>query len=198
MGPAYPTYPMGSRLCPLAAVALVVACAGCGGGDTGPGREAGGARPGSALSIPVEALADSAAGGRLHVDPPASAWIVRVRPSSPADLNVPPPEAALEVPPDTSSRPLQLDVDPGLRPPIPKRPARIRPLAGVREPASVELEVRVDDQGRVTEAIWAGGTRDAAFVDAAIACARTMEFFPAYRGGVPVAVWCRQRFEFGR
>jgi len=29
-------------------------------------------------------------------------------------------------------------------------------------------------------------------------CARAMKFLPARRGEQPVAVWCLQRFEFGR
>ncbi|MGH7730963.1 MAG: energy transducer TonB, partial [Candidatus Eiseniibacteriota bacterium] len=62
---------------------------------------------------------------------------------------------------------------------------------------SLELDVRVDEQGDVSEVLWAGGTRDPALVRAGIACARAMRFFPAQRAGRPVAVWCRQRFDFG-
>ena len=62
----------------------------------------------------------------------------------------------------------------------------------------VGLDVRVDEEGAVSHAEWAGGSRDTALVTSAIECALAMRFFPALRAGRPVAVWCRQRFEFGR
>jgi outer membrane biosynthesis protein TonB len=56
--------------------------------------------------------------------------------------------------------------------------------------------VRVSEAGEVTEARWAGGSRDSALTAAATACARSMVFRPALLGGRPVTVWCRQRFDF--
>jgi TonB family protein len=61
----------------------------------------------------------------------------------------------------------------------------------------VELDVRVDETGVVTDAHWAGGSADSSLVAAAIACAEAMAFYPAQLAGRPVAVWCRQRFDFG-
>jgi TonB family protein len=149
------------------------------------------------LAIPLEALADSGSSVPLPVTRPPAAWIVHVRPATAAELDVPPPVPLPDVPPDTIAPP-HLDVDPSLRPPIPRRPASIRLPSGRHRAASVELEVRVDESGRVTDAIWAGGSADTALVSAAVECARSMAFFPAHRAGVPVAVWCRQRFDFGR
>ena len=55
----------------------------------------------------------------------------------------------------------------------------------------------MSESGAVTDALWAGGGTDSALVAAARACALGMSFFPALRGGRPVAVWCRERFEIG-
>ncbi|HVP14396.1 MAG TPA: energy transducer TonB, partial [Terriglobales bacterium] len=94
--------------------------------------------------------------------------------------------------------PPALEVDPGLEPPIlvvrgvlelPRGP---RPARGV-----VELQVRVDEKGAVSEVAWTGGSSDTALVGAARRCALGMRFEPAQRGGRPVAVWCEQRFDFG-
>jgi TonB family protein len=60
----------------------------------------------------------------------------------------------------------------------------------------VELDVRIGEDGSVTDALWAGGSADSALTDAATTCALSMRFFPALRAGQPTAVWCRQRFDF--
>src|SRR5439155_21116268 len=91
-------------------------------------------------------------------------------------------------------------VDPSLSPPILVAPAALstprgprgRPIRG-----SVELEVEVGPAGDVLATTWAGGSSDSALVRAARDCARSMRFLPARRGEEPVAVWCRQRFDFG-
>jgi TonB family protein len=62
---------------------------------------------------------------------------------------------------------------------------------------AVELDVRVNEAGEVTDVLEAGAGADPALVEAARACARRMRFYPARRAGEPVAVWCRQRFDFG-
>jgi outer membrane biosynthesis protein TonB len=81
---------------------------------------------------------------------------------------------------------------------IAKRAGRIAVPKGARLPSHVELEVRVDSDGAVREVRWAGGAADTALIAAAIACARGLTFYPALRGGTPVEVWCRQRFDFPR
>lgn len=62
----------------------------------------------------------------------------------------------------------------------------------------VELDVRVDEDGAVSDAMFAEGAADSAAVEAAIEAALAMRYWPAVRSGRAVAVWCRQRFEFGR
>jgi TonB family protein len=59
----------------------------------------------------------------------------------------------------------------------------------------VDVDVRVAEDGSVSDARWAGGG-DSALAAAAIRCALDMRFFPALQAGRPVAVWCRQRFDF--
>lgn len=152
--------------------------------------------PDSTFAIPVEWLADSARGGTLPVEPPPAVWVARVAPSRSAPPDPPLPEAMPSVP--EAALPPVLEIDPGLKPPIPRRAGRIAPPVTAPGPAHVELEVEVGEDGRVRDVVWAGGSSDPALVEAAMDCARTMEFFPAMRGESPVAVWCRQRFDFGR
>jgi hypothetical protein len=66
----------------------------------------------------------------------------------------------------------------------------------------VDLDVRVDESGRVSEALLARANGDPAgievgLVEAARRCALGMRFYPALQGGRAVPVWCRQRFDFG-
>ena len=153
--------------------------------------------------LPIHVLADTAGSVSLRVGPPprARAFLSRVSPAPPAGAAPALPEAA----PDTQiapSEPRTIEVDPGLEPPILKRPAALmvpdswRRRHGARTEA-VELDVLVEESGEVAEAQWAGGSRDSSLIEAATSCARSMSFYPALRGGWPVAVWCRQRFDFG-
>jgi hypothetical protein len=120
-----------------------------------------------------------------------------VTPARPAPPDPPLPEAMPSVP-EEAPPPPALEVDPGLKPPIPRRTRCVAAPVRAPRPAYVELDVEVGAGGDVMEVAWAGGARDPALVDAAIECARAMTFFPAMRGDQPVAVWCRQRFDFGR
>lgn len=158
----------------------------------------------SPRAIPVDVYADTGRTITLRADPHpaaapearASVWLARVSPARAALPELP----ALEPAPDTlaftPSAPPALAVDGGLKPPLPRSSAPLMVPAGAR--GSVELDVRVDELGSVSEVQWAGGTRHPELVRAAIECARGMRFFPAQRAGRPVAVWCRQRFDFGR
>jgi hypothetical protein len=87
--------------------------------------------------------------------------------------------------------------DDELKPPIPLGATPLR-LPGGGRLLRLEIDVRIDEQGQVSDALWAGGSQDSAAVAAAVDCALRMRFFPALRRGHPVAVWCRQTFEFGR
>lgn len=174
-------------------VSLLLACAlwGC-------GRERKQSPPPAPL--PVEVFADTSRSERLRVEPPpARVWLASVRPArEPADLASPPaapPETLLPEP-----APPSLEIDGDLKPPIlrERAPLVLPSLAARRERSvSVELEVRVDEAGNVTDVRWAGGGADSALVGAALDCVARMRFFPALRAGRPVAVWCRQRFDFG-
>jgi hypothetical protein len=170
----------------LLAAALVAGSIGC-------SRERRNEEP--PLELPVEVRADSGPMERLRVEPPAArAWIAEVTPSRLRGDSPPLPAA----PPDTAlPEPPPLRIDRTLKPPILRDPATLVLPAGPRAAnASVELEVRVDEAGGVSAVRWAGGVDDTALVAAAERCARSMRFYPALWGDRPVAVWCRQRFDF--
>lgn len=176
----------------LLAVALAAGCA----------RERRADVPAAAapLAIPVDVRADTAALGTLHVGPPPAArvWVASVSPTRPAPplASAPLPEVAPDSTPlaEPAAPPL-LAIDDRLRPPILRAPVALVVPPGARR-ARVELDVNVDEEGRVTDVEWAGGTRDSALVAAARRCAYAMRFHPAERAGRPVEVWCRQCFDF--
>jgi hypothetical protein len=152
----------------------------------------------------VDVAADTGRTVTLRIAPPAgSVWLARVaeRRAEPvasggAPLNPPPPVPEPGALPAELPAPPEFEIEANLQPPalIASPPLRVPPGAG---PASVELDVHVDESGGVAEVAWAGGSHDPALFGAASACARGMSFRPATRGGRPVAVWCRQRFDFG-
>lgn len=154
------------------------------------------ARPADAL--PVDVYADTGRGGRLHVGTPAepvgpaTVRIARVTPALPETAEPPPaaPESA-----GVSPLASPVAVDDRLKPPLLRARAALAVPVGAR--GRVELDVRVDENGRVTDARWAGGSSDSALVRSAVACALAMRFYPALRAGNPVAVWCREHFDFG-
>ena len=180
----------------VALAALLLAAFSCS-REQAPPRDSGAMR--------VDVFADTSRSRRLAISPPdttawsgarkrASIWMAQVgparEPTQPPYPDAPPAaiDTALPAPP-------MLEVDPDLKPPILRGAARLRIPAGPRA-AWVELDVRVGEDGTTTDALWAGGSSDTALVAAAIECALSMRFFPALREGQPVAVWCRQRFDF--
>uniref|UniRef100_A0A832I465 TonB C-terminal domain-containing protein n=1 Tax=Eiseniibacteriota bacterium TaxID=2212470 RepID=A0A832I465_UNCEI len=181
----------------LAAAAAAFVAAGCERG-AGAGR-------GEPMSLPVRVTADTGRAERLRVvAPPARdavrVWVARVSPARPAppDAPLPAAEAPLALPADDAPPPPGLEVDEDLRPPILRTPAAlVLPGGPGRARVSVELDVRVDEEGAVSDALWAGGSDDSALVAAATASALGMRFHPALQAGRPIAVWCRQRFDFG-
>ncbi len=48
----------------------------------------------------------------------------------------------------------------------------------------------------MSDAVWSGGSADSALVRSATDAALALRFHPALQAGRPVAVWCRQRFDF--
>lgn len=164
-----------------------------------------------AVRLPIEVLADTGSRQSLPVAPPeaARAWLQRVQKDRPPrvppaevastpSLAVPPPEARPEAPPVTSEPLDVLVVDEDLHPPIPIGTAPLHVPPGHGRSVGVDLDVRVDEDGMVSDAVWAGGSEDSAAVAAVTACALAMRFHAAVQRGRPVAVWCRQHFEFGR
>lgn len=172
------------------------------------GPAAGCGRPQPAPEPPrrlqVDVFADTGRAERLHIVPPVpsgvieapdeiAVWLVQVAPARSAPIETPLPEPGPAAVDDSFPPPPGLEVDPELKPPLLRGPAPLR-LAHAR--GIVELDVRVGEDGAVSDALWAGGSRDSALTAAAIECALAMRFYPALRAGRPVAVWCRQRFDF--
>jgi hypothetical protein len=186
----------------LLALGLGLALAGC-------GRDAERSRQPSSVPIPLRIFADSGRSTPLAIAPGlrARAWIQRVSretpppaavaPAPPGALAPPVPEAAPDSLVLESAPPPALVVGEDLMPPIPRGTAVLRFPAEGRG-LLVDLDVRVDEAGQVSDALWAAGSRDSNAVAAAVECALGMLFYPALQHGRPVAVWCRQRFQFGR
>jgi hypothetical protein len=165
------------------------------------------------LPLPVQVLADSSSRVRLNAAPPPEAriWMARVTdasaprvapalPAPPHGEGPPLPDAAIDTvvsPPEAPA----LEIAPDLEPPILKRSARLvvpdRWRARRGAPISVELDLLIEESGQVTQVEWAGGSVESLLVDAATQSAMQMRFLPALRRGHPVAVWSRQRFDFG-
>ena len=162
--------------------------------------------PGRAEAFPlaVHVFADTGRGGRLEVRPSAACvWLASVTPARALTPAPTLPEALPDSLPPPEDSPPALAVEPGLKPPVLRAPGRLALPSGWRGPrASVELDVRVDESGRVSDALPARASGDSAaievgLVEAARHCALGMRFYPALQGGRPVPVWCRQRFDFG-
>jgi len=166
---------------------LAAATLGCGRGER---------RSQPPSELPVNVLADTGRSERLRIQaPPAKAtvWLAQVSPSRPPALDPALPVPSPAAPENLAPEPPRLQVDEGLKPPLVRRAAALRVPS---RSGAVELDVRVTEEGDVSDALWAGGSRDSALVAAAISCALEMRFYPALQGGRPVAVWCRQRFDF--
>ncbi|OGF17017.1 MAG: hypothetical protein A2W00_11330 [Candidatus Eisenbacteria bacterium RBG_16_71_46] len=173
----------------------------------GCGRER--ARSGAPAPPRVDVLADTGRAIRLKgpappdstlAEPFARVWMARVSPARPATPEPPLPTPVPAAPPALPAPPPALEVDAGLQPPILRWSAPLVPPRATRAgraAVSVELDVLVDERGSVADVRWAGGSAEPVGVAAAVACARSMRFYPALRGGRPVAVWRRQRFAFG-
>jgi hypothetical protein len=187
----------------MAATLVLSVAAGCERRVSGPVRA-------PAVPLPLQVLADTGRTRTLPVPPPAvaRAWLERVQRDRPPRvppaevtpapvLSVPPPEARPEAPPLANEPVDVLVVDDDLHPPIPIGTTPVQLPSGRGRMVGVDLDVRVDESGAVSDAVWAGGSQDSAAVAAVTTCALAMRFHPAIQHGRPVAVWCRQHFEFG-
>lgn len=186
----------------LHAIVLALIVLGC--GTRGPQRSAPERRPPTELRVDV--FADTGRTERLTVEPPARSgavappsarvWLAQVTPTRSTSIDAPLPVPSPGVVEEPPASPPPLEVDPRLEPPLARHVAALRVPRHVRR-ATVDLDVRVAEDGTVSDALWAGGSSDSALVQAAIDCAQSMTFFPARQAGRAVAVWCRQRFDFG-
>ena len=149
--------------------------------------------------LPLEVLADRAPDAsltpaRISSAPSARLVLLRIAPERASVAS--PPEASPAEPPAAADEPERLPSDDRLHPPVP-RASTLLQLAGARG-RWVELDVRVDENGAVSDVEVAGGDADSALVHAAIAAARATRWYPARRAGRAVAVWSRQRLEVAR
>jgi hypothetical protein len=150
-------------------------------------------------TLAVTVLADSAEAAGL---PPAARFagspprltLVRIA-AARADVAAPLPVPEAADPPEAGRAAPAPEGDDALRPPIARGPATVR--LGAARRGWLELDVRVDERGEVTDALFARGDADSATARAAIAAALAQRWYPAVHRGRPVAVWCRQRFEAG-
>lgn len=172
---------------------LAVLAAGCAAGRERPDT----VEVGDTLAVTV--LADSADAFGL----PPAAWsggaplrltLVRIA-AARADVAAPLPMPEAADPPESAGAAPVPASDDALRPPLARGPATVR--LGAPRRGWLELDVRVDERGEVTDALVAGGDADSATVRTAITAAFAQRWYPAVRRGRPVAVWCRQRFEAG-
>ena len=171
---------------------------GCARGPESP--EARRSQRAGAVPLAVQVYADTGRSERLVIRPPVAArvWLASVAPARAAVPEPTLPEAVPDSLPPADEPPPALQVDPGLKPPVLRTPGILALPPGWSGPrGSVELDVRVDDSGVVSDALLASGGGDSALVEAARRCALDMRFYPALQAGRPVAVWCRQRFDFG-
>lgn len=129
--------------------------------------------------------------------------------TAPPPVEVTPAEPLPEPPaPDPGQPPAPERVAQGsadarsLQPPIPRgAPSTTvdgRAAAARHERAHVTLDVRVDEQGDVSDALLVESDADSLSVHAAIEAAMGVRYHPALLGGKPVAVWARQVLEVKR
>jgi len=119
--------------------------------------------------------------------------VARVAPLR-AELDLPPPPAE-PGDPDSLPREAPAPDDPALKAPIARGlPQLVRAGRG----GSVTLDVRVDEEGEVSDVEVVASDADSLTVAAATAAAYATRYHPAMRGERRVAVWCRQVFDVKR
>jgi len=78
------------------------------------------------------------------------------------------------------------------------RPVYPTVAARLNREASVDVQVLVDENGKVLDAMIAGEKHRFGFDEAALDAARKSAFAPANKDGIPVKMWTTIRFEFKR
>jgi outer membrane biosynthesis protein TonB len=117
----------------------------------------------------------------------------RVAPAE-APLELAPPSAEPSEPPLAEAPREAADTD-SLKPPIARGLPQL-PSGG--RGGRVTLDVRVDEQGEVTEVELVESDADSATIAAATRAAYDLLYHPALLGTRRVAVWCRQVFDVKR
>jgi len=113
----------------------------------------------------------------------------------PAEPQPPPPSAVPAEPPSSEPSGAAAREERELKPPIPRgEPPKIAAGRG----GHVTLDVRVDENGEVSDALLVEADADSLGVLAAIEAAESVRYHPALLGGRPTAVWTRQVFGVGR
>ena len=127
--------------------------------------------------------------------PPAAGRLVveRVAPAR-ASLDLPPPQAEPAEPPPPSE-PARIEQDAELKAPIARGAPRV-PRGG--RGGHVTFDVRVSEEGEVTDVELVGSDADSLTVVAAKQAAWDLRYHPAMLRGERVAVWCRQVFDVER
>jgi hypothetical protein len=172
----------------LLATALAGAC-----GRTGAPR---GTAAGRAAPVEADAIARDRAPSIVMPLAPAGAgeWSVeRVAPAR-AELDLPPPPAEPAAPDSVPTAAPEPAPD-ALKPPIARGLPRILQAGGG---GRVTLDVRVDEQGEVSDVELVAGDADTVTIAAATAAAFATRYHPARLGGRAVAVWSRQVFDVRR
>jgi len=115
-------------------------------------------------------------------------------------------EPAAAQPPPTPKEPAVKRgelVKPGpgvIQPRVTRRARPVYPTVAARlnREASVDVQVLVDENGKVIDAMINGEKHKFGFDEAALDAARKSSFAPANKDGVPVKMWTTIRFEFKR
>jgi TonB family protein len=119
--------------------------------------------------------------------------VARVAPLR-AELDVPLPPAE-PGDPDSLPRSTPAAGDPALKPPIARG---LHQILRAGRGGSVTLDVRVDEEGQVSDVEVVTSDADSLTIAAATAAAYATRYHPAMRGESRVAVWCRQVFDVKR
>jgi len=118
-------------------------------------------------------------------------------PVDPGTLSPPLPPAEPDEPPAAAERAPEPADARLLQPPVPLG-APAPSVGSPRGAGRVTLDVRVDENGDVSDALPVESNGDSVVVRVAIDAAMAIRYKPALLGGRPIAVWTRQVIDVGR
>lgn len=186
---------------------LLIAALGLGGCAPAPRKQAAAAPDRStgaaiALDRPERPIVPLAGGDTLRLERVTLQRALLTGAATPPKVAISPAAPALEPPAPESDEPPPAESTAGngtdtrtLLPPIP-RGAPATAIAG--RGGRVTLDVRVDEEGDVSDALLVDSDADSNTVRAAIEAAEAIRYHPALLGGRPIAVWTRQVIEVRR